>query len=1006
MKRLIILSTVVFATILMSACQKDDGRGRVNFNLQIADRYGSGNSKIYLDGSQPKFIANEEIQINDEIYLIDDRNGEATVYDVAEADHYYAIFPASWVVGSASATPSITFPDMQTYKKDASNNQIIESPMAAYAAGNASTLQFHNAAALATVVIKNTKLASSYNVKYVTIRSDNTFLSGVGIIDSITYGTPKIKLTSGSYNASIDCSGADAIGYGDSLIVTLAIPPVKNIKLYVDVLMTDGSDNKYSFSNKTGSEKTIRRNERGFIRVNLDGTNTKSNGYFWGNGDSPTDPYQIRTYDDLNKLRELVNAGGNTDYNANDKYYIQIADINIGENDKLWGATGTTHSYGIGYSTSYPFKANYNGEGHTITLKSSFENANLGQNWNYGIGVFGVCGGGGSITNLKTKGSISATSIGKINYGGIVGLIGGDFSIDNCESRINFTFAYYNNNYKYNGGICGVINAPSSTVNISKCKFAGNLDTDGDVRYGSIVAMVKAANSCFISKCRNTTQEISIVKDSVGGIVGTTLVPITFSEDTNNMTLNASGKKWIGGMVGYANVSLNIEKCVNNGQISCSIQAGGMVGYATSNVEMKGCKNTNIITCTSTQVGGMIGYSTGKLKMEDCENTGDITGTQYIGGCIGQCAGDTTKISGSMGKPMKNSGTIRGTASNTTINTGGIIGYASAGIIKIEGVVSNSGSVGATVNTSSNVGGIVGSSQGVITLNGTITNTGAMSAGYNVAGIVGFTNQNSSFTGCANSGTITASKGSSSNQYNFGLAGILGRSSSGTISFNQCKNTGLISALSGEGYLYVGGIAGYLAGSGHIFNCCNEGEISVTNVRTVGGIVATTNATDTIVNCYNKGSISGSINSITYACVGGILGVACTTATYINNCYNTVDVTGCTGANKEYSIAGAYNGTLTLYNCYGPSDRDLIGNAYGASSPTKTSYRCATFIVSEGEDQGKLDGDPVGVAELNNTGAGSGSYSTLKEALAAWVTKQGGTNYVSWTDATFPSLSW
>ena len=975
MKKQPIYIAILFATLLMVACQKDDGRARVNFNLHIVDQYSSGNSKIHLEGSQPKFIANEEVQINDEFYLIDDRNGEASVYDVAEANHYYAFYPASWVQGNLSSSYTITFPDMQTYKEDASNNQIIESPMAAYAAGNASTLQFHNAAALATVVIKNTIPASSYNVKYVTIRSDNTFLTGKGTIDSITFGTPKIKLASGSYNASIDCSATNSIGYGDSLILTLAIPPVKNIKLYVDVLMTDGSDNKYSFSNKTGSEKTIRRNERGFIRVNLDGENTKSNGFFWGKGDSPTDPYQIRTYDDLSKLRDLVNAGGNTDYNANNKYYLQIADINIGEHDVRWGANSESYKShcGIGYNTDKPFKAHYNGGGHSVTINSDIVTYTA-LNLSCGIGVFGVCGGGGSISNLKTNGYISSTSARqKTVCGGIVGVISGAFSVNNCTSSVNISIP--NNDHVSHGGICGIVNAPGCIVSISNCKFTGNLSTGGKITLGAMVAKVHAADSCIISNCANSVKSYTVTKDSVGGLVGHAKVPMRFSEDTNNWNISATEKGKMGGMIGGTTGSIKLNKCVNNG----------------------------VLNSGSTLVGGMAGYVGGSLDLEDCVNNKDITGTKYVGGCVGQCAGTKNKVSGTLGNGTINYGTIKGTKSSDTVNTGGIIGWVSADTITITGVVTNSGPVYGGTNTSRNVGGIVGSSKGVIIINGTVTNTGAISAAYNVAGIVGLTSKSSSFTGCTNSGTITATKGPASG-YNC-LAGILGTSVGGTISFNRCKNTGLITTSTGGGYIYVGGIAGRLIGSGHIFNCCNEGEISVTNVRTVGGIVASTNATDTIVNCYNKGSISGSINSITYACVGGILGVACTTATYINNCYNTVDVTGCTGANKEYSIAGAYSGTLTLYNCYGPSDRDLIGNAYGASSPTKTSYRCATFIVSEGEDQGKLDGDPVGVAELNNTGAGSGSYSTLKEALAAWVSTNGST-YSSWTDATFPSLSW
>lgn len=352
-----ILILFILATIVFAACQKDEPR--VNFALRVADQYTGGNSKVYMEGSTPVFIEDEEVRINGETYLIDYRSGSPAVYDVAQSASgaYYAIYPSSWVNGSASATPSITFPDMQEYRME-DGHQVIENPMVAYSTSG-STLNFYNVASLAKVQITN-NYGDSLKIKYVALYTDNTPLSGPGTIDYFKTDTAKVRLLSGITNVSIDCSELPALANGETKEVTFALPPIKNVVLYVDVYMTSTNENtKYYFTKKTANGKTIGRNEMGVIKVTLNNgsgpNDVKTCDLFWGSGSSTDDPFIIM---DANDLKNLKNNITKSSYNASGIYYLQTANID------LTGQTGWT---GIG-DNSTPFKANYDGSGAWVKI--------------------------------------------------------------------------------------------------------------------------------------------------------------------------------------------------------------------------------------------------------------------------------------------------------------------------------------------------------------------------------------------------------------------------------------------------------------------------------------------------------------------------------------------------------------------------------------------------------------------------------------------------------------
>lgn len=678
-----ILILFILATIVFAACQKDEPR--VNFALCVADQYTGGNGKVYIDNesNKPRFYEDEAVRINGETYLIDYRSGSPAVYDVAQSASgaYYAIYPSSWVNGSASATPSIIFPDMQEYRME-DGHQVIENPMVAYSTSG-STLNFYNVAALVTVKITNS-YGSPLKVKYVSLYSDNTPLSGTATIDGITTPTPSVRITKGITNVSIDCKDL-LIPSCSTQYVTFAVPPIDNIPLYVDVYLTDNAGNtKYSYTKNTyehnpedsasnQNKKTIHRSEIGVIPVDLHpGTglgDTKECGYFWGGGSSEADPYIIMDKDDLGLLRALV-ANNNTTYNNSGVYYLQTAHIDLSDSTE-WTGIGTPNN---------AFKANYDGSNAWVKLNIRSVGS---YSASHGIGLFGDVSGGGKIINLTTKGSIASINR-NICAGGIAGKILGAFTIENCHNEASISTQGNNGNTNPYGGICGNIDATS----------------------GIVVNIKNSTNSGTIT--RNTYGHI-------GGICGlVTSGKVTFEADTNKGLVTGNGAYFTGGICGACSTSTNeFKMCVNEGDITSEHSGvGGIVGFSSSEVHISG--NTT-------------------------KNTGKISGTSDVGGIVGRAS--KAMINQISGKTINEGAIIATSGTSTSNGAGGIIGNVNSN--DTYNTIKNCWNKG-TVNTSGlGAGGIVGrttqckinccKNSGTIIVN---SSAGSYSAS---GGIVGFT---------------------------------------------------------------------------------------------------------------------------------------------------------------------------------------------------------------------------------------------------------------------------
>jgi len=139
----------------------------------------------------------------------------------------------------------------------------------------------------------------------------------------------------------------------------------------------------------------------------------------------------------------------------------------------------------------------------------------------------------------------------------------------------------------------------------------------------------------------------------------------------------------------------------------------------------------------------------------------------------------------------------------------------------------------------------------------------------------------------------------------------------------------------------VGGIAGYLGGSGTVDNCYNRA--SVQGVSFVGGLVGMGGRV-AISNCYNTGTITATYDA------GGIVGYFSSAAgnASVSNCYNA----GALSGNKKGAIVASFHDTLSgipITNCYA-----LSGNALFYDQSGYVATNCIS--CTEGELKAKPEG--------------------------------------------------
>ena len=241
---------------------------------------------------------------------------------------------------------------------------------------------------------------------------------------------------------------------------------------------------------------------------------------FGGGTGTQEDPWLITSQEDLIALAEFLNSGNAEQFDAEDAgignchgyYFKQTADIDL---------TGVSWEP-IGYSGSYYFAGNYDGDGHSI--KNAISTGKVDPDGFATAGIFGWVAFG-SVENLHVK-NANFLAIGQNNYsyvGGIAGVCYGS-SIKNCSVVNSSLESKRNNNNNCAGSIVGY----STGGRFEKCAaennqvktmaYGGGFVGEVDDGYG---AGNSTFTNCYVANCTVISETDDVQGTSfAGGFVG------------------------------------------------------------------------------------------------------------------------------------------------------------------------------------------------------------------------------------------------------------------------------------------------------------------------------------------------------------------------------------------------------------------------------------------------------------------------------------------------------
>ncbi|MBR4521574.1 MAG: hypothetical protein IKO58_00290 [Prevotella sp.] len=235
----------------------------------------------------------------------------------------------------------------------------------------------------------------------------------------------------------------------------------------VDTYTTSGNDWKWNPSNEDWKWYTITLNKN-------EGTLSWQADSF-----SPLEAVDgfisIGTAEELNKLAIMCRNNIN-----NDSYNVKlIADID-------YTAYKDGASAIIGNVENKPFKGEFDGQNHTITM-------DITACWTRS-GLFGTIDENSKVHNLKVAGKITATN--KNQIGGICGLLKGGAKIYNCISAAEIV-----DNQSGDGTIAGVSAVTYGASTIENCAFYGKISAPSRDGNGGIISWSNNGAETTIKNC-------------------------------------------------------------------------------------------------------------------------------------------------------------------------------------------------------------------------------------------------------------------------------------------------------------------------------------------------------------------------------------------------------------------------------------------------------------------------------------------------------------------------
>ena len=612
--------------------------------------------------------------------------------------------------------------------------------------------------------------------------------------------------------------------------------------------------------------------------------------------------------------------------------------------------------------------------GNTVTVTGEDGNAS-----NAG-GIVGVNNNGGTVDDVESTGSVIAGSSSAI-AGGLVGTNNGGLANSFSDSAVTVGTNVTGGTSAGLGGVVGINNGNVQYVDSLGVTNGG---ATGSSNIGGIIGtnngnMYSGYNESIVSGANN-----------VGGIIGDN--DGSYDDYTDTWTggivenvVNATGVTgtgdYVGGLVG-TNIG-SVENGRNNGTITGTNYVGGMVGSnADEHSILANLTNDSAADISGENyVGGIAGTNSGTITAQNQSNLinrGSITGQNYVGGVAGENIGTIEYVKNDVNLYVKDS-------NETAKYFGGVAGIngrvddtATTEDETATGTITSATNEGDVVAENAQyVGGIVGWN----TVNGKLdgmgnSNTGRVEGATYVGGVAGkndadITGNVDNIVTIENSGVVIA--------HNGGAGGIFGENT-GDITYAEMSNSGIVSGTNYSGSDDVtngtGGIIGVNSGDITYSSITNTVDGQVTGINNVGGLIG-----------YNTGTIIGGRNEAQETGEDGNV-TAENDSYYKYQIYNngTITVTG-SGSNigglignnaKEIVNGAEQTGSLTAgYNtgAINASGSTNVGGIVGSNSGTLDQV-FNTVMTADGKNQTITGGTNVGGLVGTNSGTLSNAYNT------------------------------
>ena len=321
------------------------------------------------------------------------------------------------------------------------------------------------------------------------------------------------------------------------------------------------------------------------------------------------------------------------------------------------------------------------------------------------------------------------------------------------------------------------------------------------------------------------------------------------------------------------------------------------VNGSVENLTLDASCQVNLDLSNSNNAGPLVAYLRGTVY--NCHNnanltiTGECSTTAYIGGLVGRMR-ETAKV--------ENSSVAGDVTADANLSVGGTIDFG--------------GLVGAAMEDASVIAGS--------DFNGNLTFAGAISTSdyAYIGGIIG--RSKATVKDCSTSADKSITAESAENKVaRILLAGIAGSAEANGL--EDCTNNSSLKVqylrAKGTGYVYVGGVTGYLSASASVKGCRNTNNVysySDCNNAYVGGIVGNARANSIVDDCHNESTAEVSVKNLgsgsygsRYLELGGVIG-RCETS-IVSNISNAgkVDMNRAENSDSALPYAGGCIGCLT-----------------------------------------------------------------------------------------------